>query len=98
MQPSFLATPETLTAAQIGFILAGYNAFVSAALGHVPVAAAPATEVNVSFFQGFHNVTFPSGRQRAVPTIRVAPVVDTVIAHAVNPKVASQRRRNQQSP
>ena len=98
LQPSQIATPETLTAAYAALLVAGYNAFVTAALLHVPVAAAPANEVNVSFFVGFHNVTFPSGRQRAVPTIRATPLIDLVIAHSVNPKVASQRRRNQQSP
>ncbi len=97
LQASQIATPETLTAAYIALLVAGYNAFVSAALGHVPALAAPATEVNVSYFSGFHNVTFPSGRQHAVPTERAVPLVDTVIAHAVNPRVASQRRRNQQS-
>jgi len=73
-----------------------WNSFVSDILTNVPAAAAPATEVNVSYFQGFTNVTNPiTGRQRSVPKLRVSPVVDTVLAHSVNPVPASQRRRNE---
>jgi len=78
-----------------GFITL-WNSFISDILTNVPAAAAPATEVNVSYFLGFHNVTNPiSGRSRAVPTLRVTPVVDTILSHSINPVPASQRRRNE---
>ena len=49
---------------------------------------------NVSYYQGFHNVTYPSGRVRSVPTLRSTPVVDLVQDYSANPNIASQRRRN----
>lgn len=53
--------------------------------------------VNVSYYHGFTNVTYPSGRVRPVPTLRATPVVDDITAFTVNPKAGSQRRRNGQS-
>ncbi len=53
-------------------------------------------EVNISYFQGFTNHTYPSGRVRAIPNLRVTPLVDVVAGVKTNPKVASQRRRNLQ--
>ncbi len=92
---SSLSNPQTLTTGFVTNLTNDYNAFISAVLLAVPVAAAPAFEVNVSYFSGFHNVTDPiSGRSRAVPTPRVTPVVDLITGHTVNPSIASQRRRN----
>lgn len=57
---------------------------------------ASATYVNVSFYQGFTNHTFPSGRTRAIPTLRATPLVDVITTTTGNPKIGSQRRRNGQ--
>lgn len=84
------------------------NTFVTAALdafnalwGDIAAAgwtsAGDVLPVNVSYYEGFTNVTFPSGRARAVPNRRVTPIVDLVTEAAHNPKLGSQRRRNQQS-
>jgi hypothetical protein len=55
------------------------------------------TPVNVSYYQGFVNHTFPSGRVRPIPVLRPGgPVVDLITAHQANTRVASQRRRNLQ--
>jgi hypothetical protein len=78
-------------------VIAAYSAFISAALTGVPAAASPATEQNVSYFTGFTNKTFPSGRVHAVPTARVTPISDLVLSNTLNPKAGSQRRRNFQS-
>jgi hypothetical protein len=64
---------------------------------NAPTALTPAFQVNVSYFSGFTNVTFPSGRIRPVPKLRSVPLVDTVTSWSTNPNVASQRRRNLQS-
>jgi hypothetical protein len=56
----------------------------------------PLRQVSVSRYFGFTNYTTPSGREKSRPTPRPVPVVDTVVAYRVNPKVGSQRRRNQQ--
>lgn len=53
-------------------------------------------QVNVSYFAGYENVTYPSGRIKAVPSFRPTPVVDTISAFSLNKQVGSQRRRNQQ--
>jgi hypothetical protein len=74
-----------------------YTAFRAAVAAGVPGGIAPANDCSVSFYHGFHNVTLPSGRVRSVPTLRTTPVVDAVASFNGNPKVASQRRRNQQS-
>lgn len=93
----FGTTPNTWDATYFGQVMAAYSAFVSAALTAVPVAASPATEQNVSYFTGFTNKTFPSGRVHPVPTPRATPITDLVISNVGNPKVGSQRRRNLQS-
>jgi len=76
-------------------IIAAWNLWVSDCLTSVPVAAAPAFEVSVSYYQGFTAHQLPSGRWRNVPTLRGTPVVDLVLAHSVNSTAASQRRRNE---
>lgn len=62
-----------------------------------PGGVGAVTPVNVSYFQGFTNHTFPSGRIRPIPTLRATPVVDVVTQYTGNPNIASQRRRNLQS-
>lgn len=57
----------------------------------------PVGQVNVSYFQGFKAVEYPSGRYRNVPQLRAVPVVDPITSWSYNIKPASQRRRNLQS-
>jgi hypothetical protein len=54
-----------------------------------------AHSTNISYFQGFTNFTFPSGRIRAISTPRVTPIVDPIVTWAFNPRPCSQRRRQQ---
>lgn len=54
-------------------------------------------QVNVSYYSGFTNHTYPSGRVRAIPTLRGTPLVDFITGRRINPKVGSQRRRNLQA-
>lgn len=70
----------------------GWVSFISALI----VAHGSATwteEVNVSYYQGYHNVTYPSGRVKSVPTLRSTPLVDTIQTYTAETKVGSQRRR-----
>lgn len=53
------------------------------ALGHV----------NLSYYQGFKNITNSSGRERAVPTYRNTALLDVVQGYAAKSVVGSQRRR-----
>lgn len=92
-----LLTPQSWTPAFVTAVSNGWLNFIAddtlpAPLGVVSIAAA-----NVSYFKGFTNFTFPSGRVRAIPTVRPAPVVDLITAFACQVKPASQRRRTLQS-
>jgi hypothetical protein len=94
---TWLSNADLWNPTNTAVVLTSWNAFVSDILTNVPAAAATAAEVNVSYFTGFTNVTFPSGRVHAVPSRRVTPLVDVILSHSVNGKPASQRRRNEQS-
>lgn len=52
---------------------------------------------NVSYYLGFTNVLYPSGRYHVKPTLRGTPLVDLVATVGINPKFGSQRRRQLQS-
>lgn len=81
----------------LGNRVGNYIAFINAATttpGGTAIGAI--THVNVSYFSGFTNHTFPSGRVHAIPTPRVTPLVDAINGHVGNPIPASQRRRNEQ--
>lgn len=54
-----------------------------------------ARAVNVSYFEGFTNVLYPSGRYHVRPTLRITPLVDPVVEFVGNPRPCSQRRRQQ---
>ena len=92
-----LTTPETWLATGASTFLAAFQAMITAIQTAPPAAVGVVVNIAVSYFQGFHNVTFPSGRVRSVATLRTTPVQLTIASYAVNPNVASQRRRNQQS-
>jgi hypothetical protein len=49
--------------------------------------------VNLSYYDGFTNITNSSGRTRAVPKYRTAALVDTVTGYFGKTLIASQRRR-----
>lgn len=49
--------------------------------------------VNLSYYQGFHNITNSSGRERAVPTYRDTAKSDTVTGYFTKAEMGSQRRR-----
>jgi hypothetical protein len=95
---SNLATPQTWGSGGLSVQLSAWEYFIAQFALAVPAAAGPATHVNVSYYQGFTNTTFPSGRIRPVPKLRSGgPIQDFITGYSVNPKVASQRRRNLQN-
>lgn len=98
MAETYLSTPILWNATSLANIVAAWNTFINACTAATnPAAIGTITEVNVSYFQHYTNVTFPSGRAHPVPTQRPTPLVDPVISHAGNAIPASQRRRNKQS-
>jgi hypothetical protein len=92
-----LATPNTWGVTPLANIVAAWTTFINACIANTnPAAIGAITHVNVSFYSGFTNHTYPSGRVKPIPTPRVTPVVDAVQGLVGNSTVASQRRRNQQ--
>jgi len=49
--------------------------------------------VNLSYYQGFTNVTNSSGRTRAAPKYRTTALVDPITGYAAKGLIGSQRRR-----
>ena len=92
------ADSQTWNTTEINVWNTNFAAFIAACVASPPAAVGTLTHVNVNYFKGFHNVTFPSGRQRAVPTALATPNVDPIVAYLANPRIGSQRRRLQQSP
>jgi hypothetical protein len=76
-------------------LLSAYQALVTNMISAPPGATTITGQVNVSYYSGF-TVRNPGGGVRAknIPTLRVTPVVDAVLASSINPRFASQRRRN----
>jgi len=51
------------------------------------------SHVNVSYYSGYNNVPFPSGRTKVVPKYRATALVDTVTGYLAKKELSSQRRR-----
>lgn len=96
-QASQVVTPPALQSAFTTLLASDWGAFINGCIATPPASMGTVAHVNVSYFSGFSNKLFPSGREHPVPTLRGTPTVDTVISYSVNPNVGSQRRRNQQS-
>jgi hypothetical protein len=77
--------------------LAGWITFLTAcATTPGGTAIGAITHVNVSYYAGFINHTYPSGRVKAIPSPRITPLVDVITNVRSNNTPASQRRRNEQ--
>lgn len=92
-----MASSTSWVAAFPGNLSTAWAAFMTANTTAPPASLAALTHVNVSYFSGFSNHTYPSGRIKPVATLRVTPTIDAVISYSVNPNFGSQRRRNLQS-
>lgn len=92
---NMLNNVQTFTSGALTTYGAQWGLFTGDVAGININSSPPTGQVNVSYFQGFTNVTYPSGRTKAVPKLRTTPVVDPIISYTLNPNVASQRRRNQ---
>ena len=91
-----LTNADSWSTAALSAYLGQYTALTAGIGSDCPGGESPASQVNVSYYHGFTNVTFPSGRTRPVPTLRSTPIREAITGISVNPKTASQRRRNQQ--
>lgn len=92
-----LQTPQTFTSAFVGDMQTVADAvFAYYNTGGLWAGAGATAMCQVSYFEGFTNVLYPSGRYRNVPTLRAVPLVTPIAGIVVNPVMASQRRRNLQ--
>jgi hypothetical protein len=89
--------PPTWQAATLTAWVSAWQNFITDISAAPPASLNVVQQVNVSYYSGFTNFTYPSGRSRPRPTLRNVPLVDIVIGVSANPNVASQRRRNLQS-
>lgn len=92
-----LTNPQQLDPTYLQNLVTAWTAFRVAVAALYPSGTLPVTDVNVSWYQGFTNHTFPSGRVRPIPNYRPTPVVDQIASFSANPNIGSQRRRNKQS-
>ena len=90
-----IATVGTWKAAFTAALNAAWGSFITTIEGAGWAGAGAIEPVNVSYYQGFTNFTYPSGRTRPRPTLRAAPIVDLITGTSVRTIIGSQRRRNQ---
>lgn len=89
-----LLTGRTWQAAFITAVQTANDGLVIAIEGAGWTGAGTLSPVNVSYYAGYHLVTYPSGRSRDVPTLRVGgPVVDAITGYVGRSQLGSQRRR-----
>lgn len=97
----FLPPPDSSNLSDIGHwnadVVSGTNTAIAAffaAIEALSVGAVGAlAHVNLSYYNGFTNVTNSSGRTRAAPKYRATALVDTVTGYSTKGVVGSQRRR-----
>lgn len=77
-------------------VVSAWGLFQGAIATGAPAGITAIGQVNVSYFQGFTNHTFPSGRVRPIPNLRATPVIDLITSYSPNNQIASQRRRYKQ--
>jgi hypothetical protein len=87
------ANPSTWSGAYVTACNTGIAAFFAAVAAIDVGAVGTLAHVNLSYYQGFKNITNSSGRERAVPQYRTAALVDTITGYATKPVIGSQRRR-----
>jgi hypothetical protein len=93
-----LATPNAWVSGSIAAFLAGCAGFIDGVLTIVESGTTIVTMCSISYYEGFTAVVNPiTGRTRDVPKVRTAAIApDLFDGVAINPRPASQRRRNLQ--
>jgi hypothetical protein len=88
-----LADAQKWDATWLGTVLVALDAFYAAFAGSTFGSTTLVGGVNVSYYSGFTVHTGTTGRARNISTVRLAPVLDTVLARNVAQGIASQRKR-----
>lgn len=90
-----LQTAQTWTATYQANMLAAMAGFTNDIIGGGSGGMTVDEQVNVSYYEGFTPVLYPSGRYKNIPKLRTGgPVIDLISEQTANPNVCSQRRRN----
>jgi hypothetical protein len=93
-----MADAQTWTTTLINALRTDFSNFIADVAAAGWTGAGVIDPVNVSYYAGFTNHTYPSGRVRPIPNLRPGgPLVDLITDHLPNARVASQRRRNLQA-
>lgn len=93
-EPADQATPNTWSSTYLAAVDLAASDFFSTHLASGWSGAGSLEHVNVSYYEGFTNHTYPSGRVRPIPTPRGTPLVDTIVAWETNTNICSMRKRN----
>jgi len=88
-----MADPAHWDSGFISAVNSGVGAFFSAVEALSVGAVGTLAHVNLSYYQGFTNITNSSGRERAVPTYRSEAKHDVVQGYACKGVIGSQKRR-----
>jgi hypothetical protein len=89
-----LASSRTWDPTFVAAAVTAMDTFMGVTTGAGWAGAGTIAPCNVSYFAGFHNVTYLTGRVRSVPTIRPGgPVIDTITSYVGRQQVCTQRRR-----
>jgi hypothetical protein len=79
----------------ISEVLTGWTNFIEGVEAGGWSGAGSLDPVNVSYFEGFTNHTYPSGRTRPIPTPRTPPITDDIVSYIGRASIGSQRRRHE---
>jgi hypothetical protein len=77
----------------VGGVNSGVEAFFTAVEALDVGAMGALNHVNLSFYQGFTNITNSSGRERAVPKYRDVALLDSITGYSMKAVLGSQKRR-----
>jgi len=90
---SALASIDKYSNTFVGNVNTAFAAFMSQIEALTIGSMGTLAHVNLSYYQGFKNITNSSGRERAVPTYRTSALLDTITGYATKAVIGSQRRR-----
>lgn len=97
LSPTFLTSGDIWSSTLQSSVLTAWNSFMTACLASPPAAVGTLTHVSVKYFSGFTVVTNPiTHRAHNIPTLLGTPQQFAVQSYTINPKAATQRRRNLQ--
>lgn len=84
---------STWSSSLITAVNAAFTAFFAAIEALSIGSMGTLAHVNLSYYEGFTNITNSSGRERAVPTYRAVAKLDPVVGYSMKAVIGSQRRR-----